>query len=309
MPLEPELHAHLLRLAAQPGPPPGDLDAYRAAATRSAGILPRRDLPLSARRDLHVPTPDGPLPARLYVPPAGGVTGLLLYFHGGGWVASDVETHDALCADLASVSGVRVLSVAYRLAPETPFPGPLDDCWHATRWAAGHAAELGADAARLAVGGDSAGGNLAAGVALRARDAGGPALAAQLLIYPATDLSGTDTPSYRDNARGYGLTTAAMRTFIGMYVARPGDALHPYASPLLAPDLSGLPPTLILTAEFDPLRDDGERFARALEGAGVQVTHRPGPGLIHTFARLAALSPGSAAAVDDAALWLGERLA
>jgi acetyl esterase len=308
MSLEPEIHAHLTRLAALPGVPLSDLDAYREAATRSAESLPRRDLPIAGKRDLNIPTPDASLPARLYLPEGEGATGLLLYFHGGGWAASDISTHDALCTDLCSVSGVRVLSVAYRLAPEFRFPVALGDCWQALLWAHGHAAELGADPTRLAVGGDSAGGNLAAAVALRARDAGGPPLAAQLLIYPATKLSLTDTPSYRQNARGYGLTSETMRAFIDLYLARPEDALHPHASPLLAPDLSNLPPTLVLTAEYDPLRDDGMLYAEALKKAGVDATHLPGPGLIHTFARLAALSPGSAANMDRAAAWLAERL-
>ncbi|MGY2894157.1 alpha/beta hydrolase [Deinococcus sp. UYEF24] len=242
MSLEPEIQAHLQRLAALPAVPMSDLNAYREGAARSAQTLPRRDLPIAGKRDLQIHTPDAALPARLYAPLGEVPTGLLVYFHGGGWAASDIETHDALCTDLCSVSGVRVLSVAYRLAPEFRFPIPLDDCWHATLWAAQNAAELGADPARLAVGGDSAGGNLAAAVTLR------------------------------------------------------------------APDLSGLPPALILTAEYDPLRDDGVLYAEALEKAGVDATHLPGPGLIHTFARLAALSPGSAAKMDAAAAWLGQKL-
>ncbi|WP_407570104.1 alpha/beta hydrolase [Deinococcus altitudinis] len=308
MPLEPEIQTHLQRLAELPAAPLSDLNTYRAGAAKSAQTLPRRDLPIAGKRDLQIPTSDTTLPARLYAPPGKGLTGLLVYFHGGGWAASDIETHDALCTDLCSTSGVRVLSVAYRLAPEFRFPLPLDDCWHATLWAAQNAAELGADPAQLAVGGDSAGGNLAAAVTLRARDAGGPALAAQLLIYPATELSRTDTPSYRENAEEYGLSAAAMRAFIGLYLAAPADALHPHASPLLAPDLSGLPDALILTAEFDPLRDDGVLYAQALTNAGVEATHLPGPGLIHTFARLAAVSPASATNMDAAAAWLGQKL-
>ena len=308
MPLEPEIHAHLQRLAALPAATLSDLAAYREGAARSAQTLPTRGLPIAGKRDLEIHTPDAALPARLYAPVGEAPTGLLVYFHGGGWAASDIETHDALCTDLCSVSGARVLSVAYRLAPEFRFPLPLNDCWHATVWAAQNAAELGADPARLAVGGDSAGGNLAAAVALRARDAGGPALAAQLLIYPATELSRTDTPSYSENARGYGLTAEAMRAFVGLYLGSPEDALHPHASPLLAPDLSGLPPALILTAEYDPLRDDGILYAEALQAAGTEATHLPGPGLIHTFARLAAISPGSAANMDAAAEWLGQKL-
>ena len=203
MPLEPEIAAHLQRLATLPAAGLSDLAAYREGAARSAQTLPRRDLPIAGKRDLQIPTPDTTLDARLYLPDVAGVSGLLIYFHGGGWAASDLDTHDALCTDLCSVSGVRVLSVAYRLAPEVRFPVPLDDCWHATRWAAEHVAELSADPSRLAVGGDSAGGNLAAAVALRARESGGPELAAQLLIYPATELSRTNTPSYSANAVGY----------------------------------------------------------------------------------------------------------
>ncbi len=313
MPLEPEIAAHLQRLAALPAAPLSDLVAYREGASRSARTLPRRDLLIAGKRDLQIPTPDTVLDARLYLPDVAGTNGLLVYFHGGGWAASDLDTHDALCTDLCSVSGVRVLSVAYRLAPEVKFPFPLDDCWHATCWAAEHAAELGpgpsgTGPSRLAVGGDSAGGNLAAAVALRAREAGGPELSAQLLIYPATELSRTDTPSYSANAVGYGLTSGAMRAFIALYLNTPTDALHPHASPLLAPDLGGLPPALILTAEFDPLRDDGALYAQALQAAGSEATHLPGPGLIHTFARLAAISPASAANMDAAAMWLKERL-
>ena len=308
MPLEPEIHAHLQRLAALPAATLNDLAAYREGTARSAQTLPRRDLPIAGRRDLEIHTPDVALPARLYAPMGEAPTGLLVYFHGGGWAASDLETHDALCTDLCSVSGARVLSVAYRLAPEFRFPLPLDDCWHATVWAAQNAAELGSDPARLAVGGDSAGGNLAAAVTLRARDAGGPALAAQLLIYPVTELSHTDTPSYTTNADGYGLSAQAMRAFTLLYLGSPEDALHPHASPLLAENLSSLPPALILTAEYDPLRDDGILYAEALEAAGTEATHLPGPGLIHTFARLAAISPRSAANMDAAAQWLGQKL-
>jgi len=308
MPLEPEIYAHLQELATRPAVPLSDLTAYREATERSARTLPRRNLPIAGKRDLTIPTPDVTLDARLYLPEGEGPTGLLVYFHGGGWAASGIETHDALCTDLCSTSGVRVLSVAYRLAPEFRFPLPLDDCWHATRWASEHAAELGADPARLAVGGDSAGGNLAAAVTLRAQKAGGPALAAQLLIYPATELSHTATPSYHTNARGYGLSAEAMRAFIELYIDSPEEALHPHASPLLAHSFAGLPPALILTAEYDPLRDDGVLYAQALARANVEATHLPGPGLIHTFARLATVSPGAAANMDAAALWLKEKL-
>ena len=205
-----------------------------------------------------------------------------MFFHGGGYVIGDVDTHDNQCRMLCREAEAVVLSVGYRLAPEHPFPAAPEDCFAATRWAAEHVDRLGGDAGRIAVAGDSAGGNLAAVVALMARDAGGPALAAQLLIYPGTDFAG-GYPSETENAEGFFLTRADMEWFREQYLAG-ADPSDPRLSPIAAPDLSGLPPAVVATAEFDPLRDQGDAYARALEEAGVPVIarrlRRPDPRLL-----------------------------
>jgi acetyl esterase len=223
------------------------------------------------------------LPARLYVPQ--GVPApapLLVYYHGGGWVIGSSATHDASCRLLAHEARVRVLSVDYRLAPEHPWPAAAEDAHRAFTWAVEHARELGADPERIAVGGDSAGGNLAAVVARRARDAGGPLPAFQLLIYPATDFSRPRRASHQTYGAGYLLTTERMDWFEEHYVPAPADKTHPDASPQLADDLAGLPPAHIATAEADPLRDEGEAYAEALRRAGVTVSVRRHPHL-HGF--------------------------
>ncbi len=210
----------------------------------------------------------GSLPLRLYRP-AGGVLPLLLYFHGGGWTIGDLDTHDVLCRQLANASGCAVLAVDYRMGPEHPFPAAVEDCIAATAHARQEAAALGIDPARIAVGGDSAGGNLAAVVALAERDAGRP-LAFQLLIYPATDMRAT-APSHSTNGQGYLLTADTIAYFRGHYVPNAADWADWRASPLLAPDLRGLPPALVLTAGYDPLRDEGRQYADALSEAGNRV--------------------------------------
>ena len=255
--------------------------------------------PVGAVEDVELPGPAGPLPARVYRPEAAaGALPTIVYFHGGGWVIGDLDTHDDQCRRICSATNAVVLSVGYRLAPEHPFPAAPDDCLAATRWAAEHVAELGGDAGRIAVAGDSAGGNLAAVVAQAARDAGGPPLAAQLLIYPGVDFSGSGYPSRDENATGYFLTREDMEWFAGHYVAEP-HRTDPRASPILADDLSGLPPAVVVTAEFDPLRDEGEAYADALERAGVTVVRRRYGGLIHGFFDLCALSPAAAGAVAE----------
>src|SRR5213083_2173139 len=225
------------------------------------------------------------IPLRVYRPP--GVSDsrrlpVLVYFHGGGWVIGDLETHDVLCRQLTAGSGVSVVSVDYRLAPEHKFPAAVDDAWAATRWVVAHAGELAVDASRLAVGGDSAGGNLAAVVALLARDKGAPAIAVQVLIYPVTDLVG-ETRSYRDFAEGYLLTREGMRWFIAHYLTAEAEAADWRASPIRAQSLAGLPAALIVTAGFDPLRDEGEAYAERLRDAGVRVDSVCYGGMIHGF--------------------------
>ncbi len=212
----------------------------------------------------------------------GGALPVTMWFHGGGWVVGNVETNDATCRALANESGSIVVSVDYRLAPEHRFPIPFDDCYAATCWAAESAASFGGDPSRLAVAGGSAGGNLAAAVALRARDEGGPKLAQQTLVYPVTDRD-FERPSYVANGDGYGLDLDTMVYFWDCYLSSEADALNPYVTPMLAEDLSGLPPAYVLTAEYDPLRDEGEEYAERLRAAGVPTTATRYDGMIHGF--------------------------
>jgi acetyl esterase len=248
----------------------------------------------------------GGVPARIYRP-AGEAGGALVYLHGGGWVVGDLETHDPLCRALAARAGCAVVAVDYRRAPEHRFPAALDDAWAATRWVAAQASVLGLDPARLAVGGDSAGGNLAAVVARRARDAGLP-LAWQLLAYPVT-VHRFDSPSYIELAEGYGLTRRTMSWYWDQYLARPEDGASPDASPLEADDLAGVAPALVLTAGFDPLRDEGEAYAARLEAAGVPTTLVRYDGLIHGFLRMPGAIAAAGAALDETAAALREALA
>jgi acetyl esterase len=226
--------------------------------------------------------PGGGLPVRIYVPFGMGPFPVLVYFHGGGWVVGDLESSDGLCRILANTSGFIVVSVDYRLAPEHPFPAAADDAYYATRWVSINASSFAGDPSRIAICGDSAGGNLAAVVAQIARDCGKPAIQFQLLIYPVIDAA-CDTPSYSENAEGYFLTRDAMRWFWNHYVRSDADRNHPYASPLRAKSLAGLPSALVITAEFDPLRDEGERYAEGMRAAGTPVQLTRYDGMIHGF--------------------------
>ncbi|MHA6618510.1 alpha/beta hydrolase [Pseudonocardia sp. DLS-67] len=285
MPLKPDVQALLEAFEAQGAPP---FDEMSVPQARDA-IGAFRDLqgepePVGEVRDILVPGPAGDLPVRVYHPEPGTALPLLVYFHGGGWVVGNIEVVDKPCRALANASRCVVASAQYRLSPETKFPGPAEDCYAATSRLAELAGELGADPAKVGVGGDSAGGNLAAAVALMARDRGGPRLAYQLLIYPVTaPARGTTFASYRDNADGYMLTRGSMEWFWDHYLRSPEDEKNPYAAPLHAPDLSGLPPAMVVTAEFDPLRDEGRAYAERLQEAGVEVNARTYPGVIHGF--------------------------
>ena len=238
---------------------------------------------VSKVEDVFLPGPDGALRVRIYSHGSLQPSPALVYFHGGGWVVCDLDTHDVICRAIARRSGAVVISVDYRLAPEHKFPAAVLDCYAATCWVAENAERLGIDPDRIAVGGDSAGGNLAAVVSLRSRHEGGPQIALQVLVYPVTDLSSFETASYKEFADGYGLTTSEMEWFRSQYLARPEDARCYHASPLLEPNLRGLPPALVITAECDPLRDEGEAYARRLEAAGVPVRYRCYAGMIHPF--------------------------
>ncbi|EYB69101.1 Alpha/beta hydrolase fold-3 [Deinococcus phoenicis] len=308
MPLDPHLKEVLLQMAA--APEPGSLEEMRAAVIANSARLPQRPVTIAGTRDLTIPGPASDLPARLYTPEGEGPFPLTVFFHGGGFVAYNIETHDSVCRELCAGAGAAVLSVDYRLAPEHRFPAGVDDAYAALVWASAHGEDLGADASRLAVAGDSAGASLSIACTLRARDEGGPAIRAQLLVYPATDFVNLDRyPSRRENASGYFLTEERMQFFGQMYLSDPAHAAHPHVSPLHAADLTGLPPALVLTAEFDPLRDEGVAYAEALNAAGGRATHQPGPGMIHGFANVTALSPAAAALLDQAAAWLKAELA
>jgi len=223
-----------------------------------------------------------------------------VFFHGGGWVVGNVESHDTMCRHLANRAGCVVVSVDYRLAPEHKFPAAVEDCFAATAWVADNAASLGVDAKRLAVGGDSAGGNLAAVVSLLARDRGAPRISYQLLIYPAVDAAMTH-PSIARFAEGYLLTRATMRWFYDQYLRAPEDAADWRVSPLAAPDVGGVAPAFVLTAGYDPLCDEGDAYAARLAAAGVAITHRRFADQIHGFAMNGKLIRAADAALDEAA--------
>ncbi len=267
---------------------------------REAMVMPPPEHPTPVARveARDIAGPAGSIATRIFFPESAtqGATPVLVFFHGGGWVVGDVTSHDEICRRLCAGAGCIVISVDYRLAPETPFPGGLEDCYAVTRWAADHAAELGGDPARLAVGGDSAGGNLAAAVCLLARERRAPAIGHQLLIYPVTD-SDFERPSYRDNADGYLLTRGMMQWFWQQYLADPAQASDPLAAPLHG-ELSGLPGATVITAGFDPLRDEGQAFAEKLAAADVAVEHREFKGMIHGFVSMDAGLTQTAVAVD-----------
>jgi acetyl esterase len=264
--------------------------------------------PVSVRgSDLTCPGPAGPIPLRLYTPDSGGARSLLLYFHGGGWMQGGLETHHGACGKLAAWSDCLVLAVDYRLAPEHKFPAGLEDCLAAWRWLAANAATLGADPARLAVGGDSAGGNLAAAVCQALVASGEPAPAAQLLIYPSLDL-GWQLPSHRDLADAYILPRIRVQWYTDLYLSSPEQAADVRASPLWAGDLHGQPAAMIVTAGFDPLLDDGHHYAERLEAAGTPVVYREFPGQIHAFISLTRVIPQGNQCLREAASWLHSRL-
>jgi acetyl esterase len=305
MPLSLKMRAVLLVARLSGGKPLNELpvaEARRATVLRAGKS--RAAAPVASIADRVIPGPAGDIPIRIYTPEGAGPFALLVYFHGGGFVVGSIDGADTTCRALCRGAGCIVVSVGYRLAPEHTFPAAPDDCLAATRWAAGHAAELGADPARLAVAGDSAGGNLAAVTALRIREEGGPPLCGQLLIYPVAGYHTPPTPSYLANADGYLLTRAMMIWFWEHYLNHPGEAANPHAAPLAAPDLAGLPPALVITAEFDPLRDEGERYAERLQAAGVPAVLSRYDGMIHGFLLLADLFEESRRAMDEAAAWL-----
>jgi acetyl esterase len=274
----------------------------RAQRREEAAIVAERPtIPMARVEDLEIPGPAATIPARLYVPATDDETPLplLVYFHGGGWVIGDLETHDSPCRFIAAHSGARVLAVDYRLAPEHPFPAAAEDAYAAYAWASANAGRFGTEASRIAVGGDSAGGNLAAAACLTAREEGAPPPAMQLLIYPVTETGG-ELPSRQTFRDGFILTRRDMAYYEDRYLPPGADRGDPRVAVLQASDLGGLPPAYVATAGFDPLRDEGEAYAQRLREAGVPVALRRHPGLVHTFVNLTAISPTARAAMLEA---------
>ncbi len=288
MALDPQARALLDQMAAQGAPRLNTQTPVEArqslAAFAQLGGEPER---IGRVEDRTLPGPEGPLPVRIYTPEDSGPFPVLVYFHGGGWVLCNLDTHDPVCRSLANAARCVVVSVDYRLAPEHKFPAAADDCYTAMRWVMDNAIGINGEPARVAVGGDSAGGNLAAVSTLMARDRGEPAPIFQLLIYPATDYYLPGTPSIMENADGYFLTRDDMVWFWNHYLNHEVDAANPYACPLRASSLAGLPPALVITAEFDPLRDEGEIYAARLRESGVTATLVRYDGMIHGFFSMA----------------------
>ena len=264
-------------------------------------------IPMAKVEPVQVAGPAGNMDARLYVPPGPPPSALLVYYHGGGWVIGDLETHDRPCRFLAAHAGVQVLAVDYRLAPEHPFPAAAEDAFAAYAWASANAARFGAEPARIAVGGDSAGANLAAVACLLARDEGVAPPAMQMLIYPVTTTE--DMPSRRTFREGFLLTRRDMDWFEDRYLPPGTDRSDPRVSVLQAEDLGGLPPAYVATAGFDPLRDEGEAYALRMREAGVRVTLRRHAGLVHTYANLTAICPSARQAMLEATAALRAGLA
>ena|SRR5208282_4435503 len=283
MPLDPQADALIKQMAAAPGPAletlaPADARRVTASMFKTMAGAPEDVAKVENRR---IPGPAGEIPVRIYTPAGAGPFPILVFYHGGGWVIGDLDSHDSACRQLTNQARCVTVAVDYRLAPENKFPAAVNDCYAATVWAADHARELGADASRLAVGGDSAGGNLSAVVSILARDRGKPAIKLQLLIYPATH-GALDTLSHK-TFTDYFLTDKSVRYFWDHYVRNEVDRKDPLASPALAKSHKGLPPALIITAEFDPLRDEGEAYGEKLRAAGVPVTVTRYDGMIHGF--------------------------
>jgi acetyl esterase len=303
MPVDPQIQTLITLRAALPELHTLSVaDARAQFAVRDFPGLRRPEVAGVVNRDMQGPA--GSLPLRLYTPLGQGPFPLMVFFHGSGFVVCSLDTHDGMCRNLCAGTGCVVVSVDYRLAPEAKFPAAPDDCLAATRWAAANAAALDADPGRLLVAGDSAGANLAAVTAIRIRDEGGPRLLGQLLIYPVTDHYDPGTPSMTENAEGYGLTRAGMIWFWDHYLASTVDGAHPHASPLRAIDLTRLPPALVVTAQYDPLRDEGEYYADRLRQSGVPTTMKRWDGMNHGFFFWPGVVDRAGAAMDEACAWV-----
>jgi acetyl esterase len=309
MPLDPQVARWRDRRIAEQVRPLYSQTLAEARAADLAEIQAGAGLPEPVHqvRDLRIPVADGQLPLRLYRPCDQPRQPALVYFFGGGWTLGQIQTCDGICRTLANAAGCVVIAAGYRLAPEHKFPVAVHDCYDALSWIAEHAGELDIDPDRLAVGGDSAGGNLAAAVTLLARQHGGPPLLAQLLVYPNTCF-GADTASLRDNDDPVMFNRQSVDWYWNHYLATPEDGTDPLASPLLATDHADLPPALVITAEYDPLRDEGEQYAQRLREAGVPTESSRYDGMMHGFFLMYPMLEGGRRAVDQAVAFLRARL-
>ena len=307
MPLHPEYQAMLQQLADVGGPSLTEMSVVAAREMMRMGQPPRPDVEVGEVLDSDVHGPNGNVPIRVYVPSSSGPHPMIFMFHGGGWVIGDLDTADGQSREVCLRTDSLVISVDYRLAPENRFPAAPEDCFAVVLAHEELASKYNGDVKRMAVAGDSAGGNLAAVVALMARDRNGPNLRFQLLVYPVTDGINKHYPSLKSNAEGYMLTTQGMKWFWDHYCPIE-DRSHAYASPVLADDLSNLPPALILTAEYDPLRDEGESYGARLKEAGNDVTVKRYDGFIHGFFGHSLVLPSTKGAMNDACTALKEAL-
>lgn len=304
MPLDPVLKAFLDQVAAMGGPKTWEMQPNEAREA-FAGLMQLagpKDIPIGKVANIAIPAAHGEIVARSYAPVAANSAPLptLVFFHGGGWVIGNIDTHDGLCRIIANASGCRVISVEYRLSPESKFPGPVDDAVAAVEWIEKNASQLGVDANRLAVGGDSAGGDLAAVVAQIAKAKGAPKIAYQMLLFPVTQI-GEETRSLREYAENYFLERRTLDWFYAHYLPADADKKDPRISPLAATDVSGLPPAYVMLAGFDPLHDEGLAYAEKLRAAGVPVTVADYPDMVHDFIYLQAVLPQAAEALNTAA--------
>ena len=284
---------------------PSEIRQIRA---KSDWLVQKKPAPVARVKESFLPGPDGPVPVRIYSPSQDMILPVIIYYHGGGWMMGSLDSHDNVCRSLSNKIGAIVISVDYRLAPENPFPAALNDAYAALLWVSQKAATLNADPSKIVVAGDSAGGNLAAAVSMMARDKKGPFIAAQVLIYPVTNIASMATQSYARFANGFFLTKSYMAQFRSMYLADVKDRDNVYASPLLSENLSGLAPAIVLTAEFDPLRDEGERYAEKLKQAGVPVSRIRFKGMIHGFVSMDRLFNDAGLAVDRIAVFLNPHI-
>lgn len=301
MPLNPEIEQYLAERAALGAPdvwqaPVGVIRAGTYSRVELAGIPEK----IFSLQDRYIPGPTADLHVRIYRPSDQKNLPALVYFHGGGWVVNFLDIYDAELSSLANKSGSVIIAVNYQKAPEHPYPIPFDDCYATYLWVHENASNLGINAEKIGVGGDSAGGALAAAVAQKTRDASGPHLAYQLLIYPCTERN-FDTSSYLSHATGYGLSRQGMQWFWGQYLQGTQHDTNPYACPATAKDFSSLAPAIIITAEFDPLLDDAIRYEQLLRESGVQTFYKEYKGMIHGFAVLGTITPTADTAISDCA--------